>query len=138
MYEMSTEPSSLRDYLARYMAKTGVSQAEIARASGLSESDISGIMKGRINLPGPNKRRDLAKALGVSHLDILIAAGEILPEEIRPLGVTGVTDEDPKKAALIDMIRRLSVIDGSAYLVLEGSLATLLRFDRKAARAVDE
>lgn len=59
-------------------------------------SYVSQLEAGRIGLPGPEVRRQLAKALGVTHLDILIAAGEIRPDEIEEAGKQGVTTLDPE------------------------------------------
>jgi transcriptional regulator with XRE-family HTH domain len=104
---MMTDPATLRAFLIKKMDETGMSQTDIASASGLTISDINGIFKGRIQLPGAGKRRDLARALGVSHLDILIAADEIRADEIEPLRVQGVIADDPVRNELIDRLRRV-------------------------------
>ena len=83
------------------------SQVELATASGLTKSEINALLQGRVKLPGPEKRKGLAKALGVSHLDLLIAAGEITEAEIEDAGKAGVVTlapDDPRAQlhALID------------------------------------
>lgn len=96
------------------MRALSLSQVELAARAELSKSEINALLKGRVHLPGPDKRRRLAKALGVSHLDLLIAAGEITADEVREAGVVGVVerDADPQREALVALIRNATVIPG--------------------------
>lgn len=106
---MDTDLSSLARYVRERLAELGMSQTQLAERASLSKSDINGVVQGRIKLPGAEKRRELAKALGVSHLDLLIAAGEIRPEEIRAAGAEGVIDrpDDPLTEGLIERVRSI-------------------------------
>lgn len=81
-----------------------LTQAELADAANVSKSHLSQIELGKIGLPGPQVRRELAKALGVTHLDILIAAGEIRPDEIEEADKQGVTTLDPEVQEIISEI----------------------------------
>lgn len=81
-----------------------MTQVELAEAAHMTKSHVSAIEKGRIGLPGPEVRRELAKALGVTHLDILIAAGEIRPDELEAAGKQGVTTLDPEVQEVISEI----------------------------------
>lgn len=90
--------NTLRGFLIDRLGELGLSQSELSRISGVSTSDLSGIMQGRIKLPGADKRRRLAKALGVSHLDLLVAAGEITQEELGTVaGVVERNSDDPRE-----------------------------------------
>ena len=64
-------------------------QRALADASGIKQPDLSDIERGATKLPNPETRRKLAKALRVTHLDLLIAAGEITENEIQDAGKEG-------------------------------------------------
>lgn len=87
----------------------GLSQTALAEASGLSKGHLSTLEAGKIALPAPDIRRRLAAALGVSHLDLLVAAGEITEDEIKKAGAEGVVEEDPDplRAQLVDVVRQV-------------------------------
>lgn len=88
-----------------------MTQVDLAAAADMSKSHISAIENGRIGLPGPEVRRQLAKALGVTHLDILIAAGEIRPDEIEAAGKQGVTTLDPEVQEVLGEIAQMQWSD---------------------------
>jgi transcriptional regulator with XRE-family HTH domain len=75
--------ASVRDwatYLEAAMQTSGLSQAELARRSGIAESMISRWLRG-VNQPDvPNLRR-VRPVLGVSMLELLVAAGHLTLEE---------------------------------------------------------
>ena len=106
---MDVHFSTLAAFVRERLTALGVSQTQLADRAGLSKSDINGIVQGRIKLPGPEKRRELAKALGVSHLDLLVAAGEITEQEIAATGAVGVIERDPddRRERLIQRIREM-------------------------------
>lgn len=54
----------------------------LADRAGLRRSDVNAIEHGRVTLPGADKRRKLADALGIRHVDILVAAGELSEDEV--------------------------------------------------------
>ena len=41
------------------------------------------------------RRRKIAQALGVTHLDLLVATGEITEDELADSGKSGIVDIDP-------------------------------------------
>ena len=59
-----------------------MSQSELADKAGLPRAYVNGLETGRIGLPSPDRRRLLADALRVRHVDILVAADEISPAEV--------------------------------------------------------
>lgn len=75
--------TSLRDwasYLDASMRGAGLSQAELARRSGLAESMVSRWLRGMNQPDVPNLRR-VRPVLGVPMLELLVAAGHLTPDE---------------------------------------------------------
>lgn len=70
------------DYLTRAMSNARMTQAELARATGISDSVISRWRRGESVPDLPNLRR-LAVALRVPLLDLAVAAGHMSPAEAR-------------------------------------------------------
>lgn len=59
-----------------------MSQTALAQAAGLAKSYLSQIEAGKIAFPNADVRRRLAQALLVTHMDLLVAAGEITVAEL--------------------------------------------------------
>lgn len=57
------------------------SQAAFARHAGISSAHLNQIEGGKITVPNADLRRRLSSALGLRHIDLLVAAGEITAEE---------------------------------------------------------
>jgi transcriptional regulator with XRE-family HTH domain len=70
----------------------GLTQEELAQRAGLKQPTIADIERGRSKLPGADIRRRLADALGIRHVDLLVAAGELTTAEIAPLPATFIAD----------------------------------------------
>jgi transcriptional regulator with XRE-family HTH domain len=89
---------------ARHLSVTA-----LAEKAELSKSEISAIENGRITLPGADKRRRLARALGVSHLDLLVAAGEIAEDEIGSANAVGVVEwpSDESATKILNLVRSI-------------------------------
>lgn len=96
----------LGDFVRKRREEMGLGVTALAERAGLSKSEVSALEKGRINLPTTDKRRRLAAALGVRHIDILVAAGELTEEEIADVSARWPTD-DPKKTQAFEMIESL-------------------------------
>lgn len=77
MFDMRT----LSSYVAERRQALGLNQTELAERSGVPRTTVNRIETGITKLPDASIRRALSKGLGVCHLDILIAAGEITEEE---------------------------------------------------------
>ena len=94
---MGTMATAIGDYVRELSADR--SQTVIADAAGLQRAHLSEIERGKIALPNADIRRRLAKALGVSHLDLLVAAGEITRAELGSVeGRVEVDPDDPRQA----------------------------------------
>jgi transcriptional regulator with XRE-family HTH domain len=91
---MNTYRGSLSEYVMARRGILGMSQTELAEKAGLSKSEVNAIERGRVLLPGADKRRRLAEALRGFHAELLVNAGEITPEEI----IEGANAYDPARA----------------------------------------
>lgn len=67
--------TTLGQFVRELRSERGMAQGELATAAGMPQPALSDIERDRIKLPNADIRRRLAKALGVSHLDLLVAAG---------------------------------------------------------------
>lgn len=83
---------TLGEMIVRLRTARGWTQEELAARSGLKQPTVADIERGRSKLPGPEIRRGIADALGVRHLDLLIAAGQLTPNEIEPLHESTIVD----------------------------------------------
>jgi hypothetical protein len=66
---------------------------------------VNRIEAGMTQIPEADVRRQLAKAPGVSHLELLIVAGEITEEEVAGAVGRVERDQDPAHEALIERVR---------------------------------
>lgn len=89
---MTRYQATLAEYVMARRGLLGITLTELASRAGLSKSELSAIETGKVKLPGADKRRRLAQALGGFHAELLVNAGEITPEEI----VEGANAYDPK------------------------------------------
>lgn len=65
----------------------GWTQDQLADKAGTSGAYISQIETGRVAWPGAHLRRAIARSFGISHLDMLVGAGEVSEQEISPAPV---------------------------------------------------
>ncbi len=73
----------------------GGNQAAFAKAVGMSPQSVSALLRGKVALPMTDTRRRLARELRISHIDLLVLAGELDKGEVREAGVEGVVEEGP-------------------------------------------
>lgn len=71
-------------------------QAAFARATGFRPQTVHTWLKGSVTLPNIDARRRLAKEFGMSHLELLVAVGELDASEAS-------VPDDPRS----DMVRHL-------------------------------
>lgn len=122
-------------FVRRVRADQGLSQTALAELASVSKGYLSTLEANKIGLPAPDVRRRLARALGVSHLDLLVAAGEISEDEIGQVGAVGVVerDADPVADELITLVR--SVPWASDPDLADGMKRILTRFQRAPSTA---
>jgi len=89
------EETGIGPYIRARRLALGFTQKRLGEMAGISSARIAQIEGGAVTLPGAVHRRGLATALGVSHLDLLIAAGELTEDEVVAAGMVGVVEEDP-------------------------------------------
>lgn len=68
-------------YIYARRTALGLTQKDAAAVAETTPAYWAQIENGTVKLPGAALRRGIAKALGVNHLDLLVAAGELTPDE---------------------------------------------------------
>lgn len=101
------ESESLSAAVLKRIEELGISQRGYAERIGMSSSHVNQLVKGRIALPSAEVRRKLADDLGVSHLDILIAAGELTREEAE---AGGIQQREAMSSVPEDVVRQLEQV----------------------------
>ena len=107
---------SFRDLLEHHIqTRYDGSAAAMSRATGFTTTTISAWRRGKVTLPQIETRRQLANELGVSHLELLVALGELADHEVK-------LPDDPRSEA----VRHLSpVID--RYTWQQGDIDRIAR-----------
>lgn len=70
------------EYIKERRLALSMSQEDLAESAGTSAAYLSQIERGKVALPGADLRRRLARVLGVRHIDLIVAAGELAPDEV--------------------------------------------------------
>jgi len=81
-------------FVKRHRLRRGLTLEALGELTGMDKSHLSQIER-KSTFPQAERRRQLARALGVTHLDLLIAAGELTEGEVVAAGMVGVVEEDP-------------------------------------------
>lgn len=76
-----TDAQDFGPYLTQAMTAAGLSQADLARLTGISDSIISKWRRGQAT-PSVDNLRILAPALGMTTRDLVVVAGHMAPEEV--------------------------------------------------------
>lgn len=74
--------TELAAYIRERRLQLGMTQVELSLAADVSQPLISDIERGQTKLPNADARRKIAQALGIRHVDLLVAAGELWPDEL--------------------------------------------------------
>lgn len=105
-------------------------QAGLADASGVDREVVNRIERGKTLRPEAFVRRRLAKALGVSHLDLLVAAGEITSDELGTVEGKVERDPDDPRTELHQMLDDVR-LSRERVMTLRRNLETMLEIDRE-------
>jgi transcriptional regulator with XRE-family HTH domain len=81
---------TLGGYIRNCREQRGLTQTELAERADVPRTTVNRIETGTTQLPAPDIRRRLARVLGVPHLDLLVAAGEVTEAE-----AAGAIQRDP-------------------------------------------
>jgi transcriptional regulator with XRE-family HTH domain len=125
--------NTLGDYVRERRSILGWSLIDTAAAAELSKSELSALENNKIKLPGADKRRRLAAVLGVRHIDLLVAAGELSEDEAP--GLTPNTPSlDPGLDRRVQLLRALDLSRDNRGITLDAVLLQWAAQDRLAIR----
>jgi transcriptional regulator with XRE-family HTH domain len=106
--------SQLGNYIVAAREQRGWNQTEFAARANIKRAHLAQIERGKIALPSGELRRRLAAALGVRHVDILVAAGELTGDEIPQEGVApDAFPHDPVKRELVERLATLTASEAA-------------------------
>lgn len=115
----------------------GLAQNALARRAELSPAYLSQIETGKTSTPGAAIRRRIAEALGVRHVDLLVAAGELAPDEVSEVAPRWPTD-DPARVLAHELIEQIPDEDVPHVIqTLRGILALAVAEERYRETAGD-
>lgn len=129
--------TDLAAYVAARRAELGLTQQELADRSGLKRDVIAGIETRKSKLPEPETRRKLARGLGVTHERLLIAAGQLLPEEASRVTEPRRFSPDSPYEAVLDILNRMDEREAQA-LAEAGDILISLRRPQSVANPETE
>lgn len=129
--------ASLGSYVRDQRALRGLTLTELGEVAHVSKSHLSQIETGKIALPSPEIRRRLARALGISHVALLLAAGELNEEDVRASGLDAVPLLEPERARLLEKLEGLR-LNEDRVVALDAIMDRWERFDRDAERPVHD
>lgn len=101
---------TLRQFVTKRREELGLNQTQLGEKAGVPRTTINRIEKGTTQLPEADVRRKLARALGVTHIQILLEAGELTEDEAGPQAPPPFTADDPR-AEVVTIMRRMSDAD---------------------------
>lgn len=106
------EKTTLGELVRRRIdAEYAGNQRAFARATGLSPQAVYSLAHDKITLPQPERRRVLARELGIKHLDLLLMAGELRPDEVPAAGAPPPPSEIETVMASLGARQRSMVLD---------------------------
>jgi transcriptional regulator with XRE-family HTH domain len=92
---MTSMNKTLGQLIREWRERSGMSLAQAAALVGIGRGHLSQFETGKIGLPQTDVRRRLAQCLGISHIELLIAAGELSEDEVTAAGVVGKLERRP-------------------------------------------
>jgi transcriptional regulator with XRE-family HTH domain len=108
--------TTLGTYVTQMREQLGLAQVDLAKKAEMTKGEINAIEKGRVAFPDADKRRRLAKALGVTHVDIVVACGELAPDEVAQGSSADPFPGDSDKSAVFRLLATASADDAKELL----------------------
>lgn len=108
----------------------GLTQADLAHQVDTTPNYISMIEAGKVKLPNAELRRAISAALGIRHVDFLVAVGELGDWEVPGFDAT-TGPADPETAALVHLVESLDLSRSDRA----ATLASILQFWAQQDRA---
>src|SRR4030095_11715752 len=124
-----TVANGLGAYVKAWRLQHGVTQSERARRVDMPGPHLNQIESGKIALPSADVRRRLAIAMGVTHVDLLLAAGELSDADIQVAGIEGVAIDTPEIEDLVDDLRAVHLTN-KRVRALKGVIALMRESDQ--------
>ncbi len=124
--------TSLGRYVREWRERRNMTQSDLAEPVGIGRSHLSQIESGKIKFPNAGIRRRLAAAMGISHVELLIAADELTRDELG----TAAPEFPPGSAQerIVELVRQLPD-DLAARLVTDAeTLIEVDQYRRQVAR----
>lgn len=124
--------SALGDWVKTRRETLGMTQRDVADSVGTSPAYMSQIEGGRVGLPNADLRRRLAEALGVPHIEIFIAAGELTRDELTASGQQGVLPHPQYGAAPPDLHKLMDQIvwDSDRIRMVRGMFKGMIEIEQ--------
>lgn len=109
---------------AHIAARYGGNQSRFAEANDFRIGTVNTWVKGRVTFPQIEARRQIARALGISHVELLVAIGELDRDEVAGVGVpeTAFPLGDMRQL-VVDRLAGLSDREVGAILALTDYMA---------------
>jgi transcriptional regulator with XRE-family HTH domain len=119
---MSEHRGTFGDYLRRALDGKQWTAADLARASGVSESNIGRYLKGTVGITVENARL-VAAAIDRPIIEVLVAAGILRPDEIEVKVVTRDVGSLGHREMLAELDRRLTRAAGGDVMAELSAMA---------------
>ena len=105
--------TELGEWMAARRRLLGLTQDQLADRAGVNSNTVKAIEQGKVKWPTRETRLRLADALAVSHLQLLVGAGEVEPHEA---GIAPAS-ADPQADRLQALARELGPTELDTLLV---------------------
>ncbi len=122
---------TLGSYVRSKREARGWTQRRLAMEAGLNPAHLSQIESGKIALPNPDMRRNIARALGIAHIELLLAAGEITIDEVD--GDDAVIRQTEAEQRMLPLIREIEW-NQDRYDLVDGMLRLFRDADRRKSQ----
>lgn len=134
---------TLAELVRRRRAELGMNQTQLGELLGLSgkagQTAVSDIERGVTKWPDADKRRRLAKALGVTHIAIIVATGELEESEVPVEGAPRqLFPDNDMRLELVELLQEVDPLPGSITLRNVKTLLEAELIDQERAKEMSQ